>query len=128
MDGALKKGEGCLRVEDILPGEPTRLVLHLEPSMVHPLAIPLLVGQGEGGEELLEGHVPVVDGREDEGVGLVGALSLLALDVVETPGPRHDGRGVRFLLLVLVLLLRLAVRRCVCVWGRGVGGGVRQGG
>lgn len=96
--------------------------------MVHPLAITLLVGQGEGGEEVLEGHVPVwVDGREDKGVGLVGALSLLALDVVETPRPRHDGRVVRLLLVVLVLVL-LAVARCVCgVCGRGVGG-VRQGG
>ena len=98
-----------------MPSEPTRLVLDLEPGVVHPLTIALLVGQGEGGEEVLEGHVPVwVDGREDKGVGIVGALSLLALDVVEAPGPRHDGRGV-CLLVVLVLML-LTVALCACLW------------
>jgi len=75
----------------------------------------LFVRQGEGGEEVLEGHVPVwVDGREDKGVGLVGALSFLALDVVEAPGPRHDCRGV--LVLVMLVLVLLAVALYVCLW------------
>lgn len=115
MNGALEKGERCLGILDILPGKPTRLVLYLEPSVVHPMVTALLVGQGKGGKEVLEGHVPVcVDGREDKGIGLVRALSLFALDVVEAPRPRHDGRSVHILVALALVLLRVAL--CVCLW------------
>lgn len=82
--------------------------------MVNPFATALL-GQGKGGEEVLEGHVPVCcDGGEGKGVRLVGALSFLALDVVEAPGPRHHGRSPVFVALKVVLLQVVAVYVCAC--------------
>lgn len=97
-----------------MPGKPTRVVLHLEPGVIHPVAAALL-GQGEGGEEVLEGHVPRRNFWEGKGVGLVGALPFLALDVVEAPGPGHRcGRGVRLLVMLVLVPVVMAVCMCAC--------------
>lgn len=110
VKGALEKRQRCLGILDILPRKPTNLVLYLESSVIHPVVTILLVGQGKGGKEVPEGHVPsCVRGREDKGVGFVLALSLFALDVVETPRPCHDGRGVYLLVVLTLVLLKVAL-------------------